>query len=142
MAQFTSDELNILSLRGFEPAPGYDPLHFRYCNYVGLPTNSQVADGVPFEIYPLGTLQGFLNGSFVGESARVWMSKIAAPNTSTPPGAAGIEIEGGSHLEDGAQRVDLTVYFIDEDGNRLPNSFFINSYGQFNTESVFIDSVI
>ena len=142
MATFTADELSILYLRGFEPASNYAPLKYRNCSYVGGNANCQVADGVPFEIYPLGTLQGFLNGSFIGQSAIVWKSKIAAPSTSTPPGAAGIEIVGGSHSEGGDTVVDLTIYFIDEDGNRLPNEFFLTTYNQFNAESIFKDSNI
>lgn len=134
MSQFTNDELNILYLRGFQPADGYDPLHFRYCSNHSYPNyiTEQASDEVPFQIIPLGTLYDWLNGNLVGFNEICWMSFVDAPSTSTPPNAAGIRLVGGSHLEDGAQRGDFTVYFVDREGNNLANSFFINSYPIYN----------
>lgn len=129
MAQFTQEELEILYTRGFQGASGYEGLRYRLSSLASYPNyiTEQTADQVPFQIWPLGTLQDVLNGGFVGLDELVWMSIIDAPDSSTPPNAAGIRLVGGSHSSGGQNIADFTVYFVDRDGNNLPNPFYIDT---------------
>ena len=142
MAQFTPEELDTISLRGFQPADGYDGLNFRRSANVSYPNfiTEQTADGVPYQIIPLGSLASVLNGGLVGFDQLCWMSEVDAPATSTPPNAAGIRIVGGSHVEDGRTVADFTIYFVDRDGNNLANPFFINTYPIYNQSTTLLHS--
>lgn len=129
MAQFTQEELEILYTRGFQGASGYEGLRYRLCSLASYPNfiTEQTADQVPFQIWPLGTLQDVLNGGFVGLDELIWMSIIDAPDSSTPPNAAGIRLIGGSHSSGGQTMADFTIYFVDRDGNNLANPFYIDT---------------
>ena len=142
MAQFTPEELDTISLRGFQPADGYDGLNFRRSANVSYPNfiTEQTADGVPYQIIPLGSLASVLNGGLVGFDQLCWMSEVDAPATSTPPNAAGIRIVGGSHVEDGRTVADFTIYFVDREGNNLANPFFINTYSIYRQSTTLLHS--
>ena len=132
MAQFNPDELEILYLRGFEPAEGYNPLEYTYSHYVTYESyyGDQESTEFPRPICDLNWLPN-LEYSASGIDKIVWFSKVSAGDSSTPPGAAGIEVVGGSHPSGDAHVSwgDFTVYFLDEQGNRLANPFWINLEG-------------
>ena len=136
MAQFTEEEYRKVRLRGFEPADGYNPLIFTECYSIKYDeyTYEQTAVDVPVSIMPIGNLTDWVRGDIILDKI-VWFSKVPAASTSTPAGAVGIRVTTGSHVEDGDTWGDATIYFVDENGNNLENSFFINSVG-INEESI------
>lgn len=129
MAAFTPEELDILSVRGFEPADGYDPLKFTYSHNVtyDMYYTDQESTEFPFYITDVG-YQSTLKSSVVGLDKTVWFSKVSSGSDSTPPNAVGLHIVGGTHGSSPAWG-DITVYFIDEQGNDLPNPFYITMEG-------------
>jgi hypothetical protein len=136
MAQFTEEEYRKVRLRGFEPADGYNPLVFTECYSIRYDeyTSVQTAVDVPVSILPIGNLTDWVRGDIILDKI-VWFSKVPAASTSTPAGAAGIRVTTGSHTSGGDTWGDATIYFIDENGNNLPNSFYISS-GGINEESI------
>lgn len=132
MATFTSEELAILSTRGFEPADGYDPLGFTYSHYQTFETyyGEQISQDFIKPITELTWLAS-MEYSASGIDKTVWFSKVAAGNDSTPAGAAGIRVVGGSRPS-GGTHVSwgiLNVYFVDDQGNQLGNNFTIDMEG-------------
>ena len=130
MAIIPQEVLEKLFVRGFEPADGYDPLCFVECHNQTFDTyySEQIMQDIPYHITELQPL-GMMKSSVVGLDKTVWFSKVSAGSDSTPAGACGIRVVGGTHSEGGENWGDVTVYFLDENGNTLGNSFFINMAG-------------
>ena len=128
MAQFTDEEYQKVKHRGFEPADGFNPLYFTECHNVDYPNfqSIQTSDDVPYRICDLGTLNTWWTGN-LSFNEHVWKSIVPSADTSVPPGAVGLHVVAGSHLVGADTFGDLTIYFTDEDGNDLPNSFYITA---------------
>ena len=122
MSEFNLDELEILSQRGFKPAPGYNPIkivkshNISYTGY-GL-YNTQTADTAPPVLLDLGlygnAIQGDVNGVY-----DCWFADQDAGNDGSPAGAKGIRATVTNPTIDGSLRVQIYVQFINEAGIAL-----------------------
>ena len=122
MSEFNLDELEILSQRGFKPAPGYNPVkivkshNISYTGY-GL-YNTQTADTAPPVLLDLGlygnAIQGDVNGVY-----DCWFADQDAGNDGSPAGAKGIRATVTNPTIDGSLRVQIYVQFINEAGIAL-----------------------
>lgn len=136
MSTWDSDDLEKVELRGFEPKDGYNPLRFTHSHNETYDTyyTEQISQSEPIPITILTYLDN-LNYIETGTYNKiVWEGKVPSGLTSTPPNAVGIRIYNTSHQIEVSQGVydyrgDIYVYFVDEQGNNLPNEFHINLEG-------------
>ena len=122
MSEFNLDELEILSQRGFKPAPGYSPIkivnshNISYSGYGNM--NEQTADTAPPVIMDLGLYYDFVNGNKNG-TFDIWFSDISAGTAGSPANAKGIRATITNPVIAGIQEGQIYLQFIDENGAAL-----------------------